>query len=198
MTKEITTAGPALFFACTPVSVKMPVPITTPMPKPTRCRAERFRRSLPTPAASLSDSPMDSTGFVRNRWRATALGCTPATAGSTPDVARPGVARWKGVRRRLDGDADPRGAARAGAGARRRGVRVERRPVRPAAPPAAPGPAGRDRHDDRRARGLRATPVGGGGRAAGARRRPGGQLRRALNAVAADGSTYADRLDREV
>lgn len=33
-------AGPALFFACTPVSVKMPVPITMPIPKPIRSQAD--------------------------------------------------------------------------------------------------------------------------------------------------------------
>ena len=32
-------AGPAWFFASTPVSVKMPVPITMPIPKPIRSQA---------------------------------------------------------------------------------------------------------------------------------------------------------------
>ena len=39
MANEITMAGPALSLACTPVSVKMPVPMTMPIPKPIRSQA---------------------------------------------------------------------------------------------------------------------------------------------------------------
>src|SRR3954453_8475595 len=77
MTKEITTAGPAAFFASMPVSVKMPVPITTPMPNATRCRALRWRRRWPTSLAASSPAasePIFSTDFVRNRSTAGRLG----------------------------------------------------------------------------------------------------------------------------
>ncbi len=40
--KDSTIAGPAWFLASTPVSVKMPVPMTMPIPKPIRSQALRF------------------------------------------------------------------------------------------------------------------------------------------------------------
>ncbi len=47
MRKEIVTPGPAFSFACRPVSVKMPVPMTMPIPKPIRSSADRFFLRLP-------------------------------------------------------------------------------------------------------------------------------------------------------
>ena len=66
----MTTDGPAVFRAWTPVSVKMPVPMTTPIPKPTRWRALRCRRSRPTPPSAPSpraSASMCSMDLVRKR-----------------------------------------------------------------------------------------------------------------------------------
>lgn len=51
---ETTMAGPAWFLASTPVRVKMPVPMTIPMPNPIRSRAVRFLDSLSPPPSTSS------------------------------------------------------------------------------------------------------------------------------------------------
>ena len=64
-------AGPALFFACTPVSVKMPVPITMPIPKPIRSQADSRLLSrvwwASPPTGSSFCRMTSSTSFVRVR-----------------------------------------------------------------------------------------------------------------------------------
>ena len=53
MANESTIAGPAWFFASTPVSVKMPVPITMPIPKPIRSQELSCLASRPWCSSSV-------------------------------------------------------------------------------------------------------------------------------------------------
>jgi hypothetical protein len=67
MRNAMTIAGPALFFACVPVRVKIPVPMTIPMPNPMRSHAVRFFASDPFPGMGspcASRSPWASTSSI--------------------------------------------------------------------------------------------------------------------------------------
>src|SRR3954447_25565480 len=197
MTKEITTAGPAVVRASTPVRVKIPVPITTPMPKPTRWRAESRCGSRPTPASSPC-SEIASTDFVLNSCRATTAPGTHAAVRRTRDVPR-ARAHPGGVF-----DVDWMGLLT-------REVLRERVPALVAEACAwSVGLSDQPHHLRHRGR-LVATGMTIGVRAASGQPLSGeedgrlelgdaraGSFADALNAVAADGSTYADRLDREV
>src|SRR4051795_4137322 len=71
ITKEMVMAGPAWDLASRPVSTKIPVPITMPIPKPIRSRAfNRFARWPPSPPSSFwwmtaSTSLVRSTPVLR-------------------------------------------------------------------------------------------------------------------------------------
>src|SRR5687768_10165595 len=94
MTKEIATAGPDCFCATSPVTTKMPAPMTTPTPKTVRSSADRLFFSR---CSGSSVSRMESsTDLMRRVPRATASSSVPAPAGSS---RRPGsVARAAGAR----------------------------------------------------------------------------------------------------
>ena len=67
MRNEIATAGPAAFLACTPVSVKMPVPMIMPMPNPMRSLVvSRFARPWDSPSTGSFWWMTVSTDFRRS------------------------------------------------------------------------------------------------------------------------------------
>ena len=79
-TNENATAGPAVVFATTPVSTKMPVPMITPTPNTVRSRPDRCRLSRCSGSSvSLIES---STDLIRR---------VPAATASSPtaDAHRP-------------------------------------------------------------------------------------------------------------
>src|SRR3954453_2193274 len=141
------TAGPAWFFASTPVRVKMPVPMTMPTPKPMRSNGPSRLRSRPSPWFAGEPSPSwcrtSSMGFVLIRAMRSSVVVSlslrhdPEPAGRNPpktgiqDIAPPAM-----------------GARRSDPGRRLR--RPDRRTLGAAEPDAAGlrAEGGQDRHRD--------------------------------------------------
>ena len=65
-TNDSATAGPAFSPAASPVSTKMPVPMTTPTPKTVRSRADSSLAQLVLGLLGVRDRLLD--GLVRKRF----------------------------------------------------------------------------------------------------------------------------------
>src|SRR6476469_1826999 len=111
MTNEMTIAGPAYCAAALPVSVKMPAPMMTPMPKTVRSRAVSFFLSWNSGSSvSLIDCSIDLVLITDM------LGALPAGTSRPPGAARTtdhgsGARAWLPLERQ--GETGRGGAARA-------------------------------------------------------------------------------------